>query len=64
MSFFARFFKACWTMVVPLVLTLIASTVLFFTGHESAATTAYTAGVGLTFFGNVIYLFVLTRKRR
>lgn len=34
-AFWVRFFRACWPMAVPLVLTLIVSTAVFCTGHQA-----------------------------
>lgn len=64
MGFFKRFFRHCWTLVIPLLLVIVGSIVLVLMGHRDAAMVFSNLGTVLVILGNLIYIaFFDSRKR-
>jgi len=63
-EFFSRFLRACWTLILPYFLTLVAATYLFFTGYRTWATAVANIGVMLALFANLAYIAFYDSKKR
>jgi len=64
MSFFARFVRDCWTVVIPLLLVMVASLVLFGRGQGDTAGIVANLGTFLVMLGNVVYVVFVHSRRR
>ncbi len=59
-----NFVKACWTVVAPLVVIIIAAACLFAVGHGDAAWAVSNLGTILVLIGNLVYIVIWNSRKR
>lgn len=57
MKFWTDFYRACKTVIVPMVLLFVATIIVFFTVSHDAAWLLSYIGTPLILLGNVIYIW-------
>lgn len=64
MRFWYGFFRDCWTLVVPLLLIIDVSIVLFLTGYSETAVALNSIGTAVVILGNIVYIIAFHSRKR
>lgn len=59
-----KFLRRCWTVWVPLLIVIVATIMVFMTGHKDIAWIVSYGGTVLVLLANLIYILLYDPMRR